>query len=69
MPHPLKSSLSTERASVGIVEERVFASDRRYRNHGVERAILQYSLIALFFALGKFEWANRMDYEFGNHAH
>jgi len=25
--------------------------------------------MALFFALGKFEWANRMDYEFGNHAH
>ena len=22
-----------------------------------------------FFALGKFEWANRIDYEFGNHTH
>jgi glycosyltransferase involved in cell wall biosynthesis len=53
----------------GIVEEKVFVSDRRYREHGVARAILEYSLMALFFALGKFEWANRIDYEFGNHAH
>ena len=53
----------------GIVEEKVFVSDRRYREHGVARAILEYSLMALFFAFGKFEWANLMDYEFGNHAH
>ncbi len=53
----------------GIVEEKIFVSDRRYREHGVARAILEYSLMALFFALGKFEWANRIDYEFGNHAH
>ena len=52
----------------GIVEEKVFVSDRRYREHGVTRAILQYSLMALFFALGRFEWANRMDYDFGKHA-
>jgi hypothetical protein len=30
---------------------------------------MQYSLMALFFALGKFEWPSRIDYEFGNHAH
>lgn len=60
--------LSRERR-FGIVEVKVFVSDRRYREHGVARAILQYSLMALFFALGKFEWANRVDYEFGNHAH
>jgi glycosyltransferase involved in cell wall biosynthesis len=52
----------------GIVEEKVFVSDRRYREHGVTRAILQYSLMALFFTLGRFEWANRMDYDFGKHA-
>ena len=52
----------------GIVEETVFVSDRRYREHGVARAILEYSLMALIFALGKFEWANRFDYEFGDHA-
>jgi len=44
-------------------------SDRRYIEHGTARAILEYSLMALFFALGKFEWTNRIDYEFGNHAH
>jgi glycosyltransferase involved in cell wall biosynthesis len=53
----------------GIVEEDVLVSDRRYRERGVARAILEYSLMALVFALGRFEWANRFDYEFGNHAH
>ena len=52
----------------GIVEERVFVSDRRYREQGVLRMILRYSLMSLFFALGKFAWANRIDYEFGKHA-
>jgi glycosyltransferase involved in cell wall biosynthesis len=51
----------------GIVEMRVFVSDRRFREQGVLRMILAYSLMSLFFALGKFSWANRMDYEFGKH--
>jgi glycosyltransferase involved in cell wall biosynthesis len=51
----------------GIVEERVFVSDRRYRKQGVLRTVLRYSLMAVFFALGKFRWANRIDYEFGKH--
>ncbi len=53
----------------GIVEEKIFVSDRRYREHGVARAILEYSLMALLFALGKFAWTNRIGYEFGNHEH
>ncbi len=53
----------------GIVEERVFVSDRRYRENGVPRMVLTYSLMALLFALGKFGWANRIDYEFGRHEH
>jgi hypothetical protein len=53
----------------GIVEERVFVSDRRYRENGAPRMILRYSLMALIFALGKFGWANRIDYEFGGHKH
>ena len=51
----------------GIVEERVFVSDRRYKEQGTPRMILRYSLLALIFALGKFAWANRIDYEFGGH--
>ena len=51
----------------GIVKEKVFVSDRRYKEQGVLRMILKYSLMSLFFALGKFEWANRIDYEFGKH--
>ena len=51
----------------GIVEERVFVSDRRYREEGTPRMILRYSLMALFFTLGKFGWANHIDYAFGGH--
>lgn len=50
-----------------VVEEKVFVSDRRYREHGMTRAVLEYSLMGLLFAFGKFEWANRIDYEFGKH--
>ena len=53
----------------GIVEERVFVSDRRYREQGVLCMILRYSLMSLFFALGKFSWANHIGYEFGSHEH
>lgn len=53
----------------GIVAQRVFVSDRRYREHGVPRMVLRYALMALFFALGKYAWANRIDYEFGGHEH
>jgi hypothetical protein len=51
----------------GIVEEQVFVSDRRYRENGTLRMMLTYSLMGLFFALGKFGWANYLDYEFGGH--
>lgn len=51
----------------GIVEQPIFVSDRRYREHGTSRVILTYALMGLFFALGRFEWANRIDYEFGIH--
>lgn len=51
------------------MEETDFVSDRLYKEHGVARAILKCSLMGPFFAaLGRFEWANRIDYEFGNHA-
>ena len=53
----------------GIVEEQVFVSDRRYREQGAPRMMLRYALMALIFALGKFAWANCIDYEFGDHEH
>jgi glycosyltransferase involved in cell wall biosynthesis len=53
----------------GIVRRWVLVSDRRYREQGTLRMILRYSLMALLFALGKFRWANRIDYEFGRHEH
>ena len=53
----------------GIVEQRVFVSDRRYSEQGTPRMILRYALMGLIFALGKFAWANHIDYEFGDHEH
>jgi glycosyltransferase involved in cell wall biosynthesis len=51
----------------GVVAQRTYVSDRRYREHGVLRIFLRYLLMALFFALGKYRWANRLTYEFGRH--
>ena len=51
----------------GIVVEQVYVSDRRYREHGVPKMLLRYLLMSLFFALGRYRWANRIEYEFGRH--
>ena len=51
----------------GILAQRVYVSDRRYREHGVPKMLLRYLLMSLFFALGKYRWANRIEYEFGKH--
>jgi glycosyltransferase involved in cell wall biosynthesis len=51
----------------GIIEETVLLSDRRYREDGVTRTIAQYSLMALLFALGRYKWADAVDYEIGKH--
>ena len=51
----------------GIIEEKVLLSDRRYREQGVARTVAQYCFMGLIFALGKFEWANGMNYEIGKH--
>jgi glycosyltransferase involved in cell wall biosynthesis len=53
----------------GIVGTKVFVSDRRYREEGTLRTFLSHLLMALAFALGKFEWANKVTYDFGDHNH
>ena len=53
----------------GLVGTNVFVSDRRYREEGILRAFLLHLLMAPAFALGKFEWANHVTYEFGDHDH
>ena len=53
--------------SFGVVGTTVYVSDRRYRKYGVARTFSRHLLIGLFFALGRFEWANRVEYEFGEH--
>lgn len=51
----------------GYVGTSVSVSDRRYREEGILRGFLLHLLIAPAFALGKFEWANNIAYEFGDH--
>jgi glycosyltransferase involved in cell wall biosynthesis len=53
----------------GYVGARVLVSDRRYREEGILGTFLLHLLMALAFALGKFEWANHVAYEFGDHDH
>ena len=53
----------------GYVGTNVLVSDRRYREQGVLRTFLLHLLMAFAFALGKFEWANKVTYEFGDHVH
>jgi glycosyltransferase involved in cell wall biosynthesis len=53
----------------GIADASVYVSDRRYREGGTLRTFLLHLLMAPAFALGKFEWANRVAYEFGDHDH
>lgn len=51
----------------GIVGETVYVSDRRYKKYGAARTFSRHLLAGVFFALGRFEWANRVEYEFGKH--
>ena len=53
----------------GLVGTSLFVSDRRYREEGILRTFLSHLLMALAFALGKFEWANHVTYDFGDHNH
>jgi glycosyltransferase involved in cell wall biosynthesis len=53
----------------GYVATSVFVSDRRYKEEGLLRAFLLHLLMAPAFVLGKFEWANHIAYEFGDHDH
>ena len=60
--------LSFERR-FGYVGTSVLVSNRRYREEGILRTFLLHLLMAPAFALGKFEWANHIAYEFGDHDH
>jgi glycosyltransferase involved in cell wall biosynthesis len=59
----------SKRRRFGQVGARIFVSDRRYSGEGLLRTFLVHLLLALAFALGKFEWANHVAYEFGVHDH
>jgi hypothetical protein len=50
------------------VDTNILVSDRRYRKQGILHTFLLHLLMAAAFALGKFEWANHVAYESGDHA-
>ena len=52
----------------GVVGEEVYVSVRRYREDGALNTFMRHLLMSVFFAVGKFEWANRVEYQFGKHA-
>lgn len=58
--------LSRERR-FGIVGKRIYVSDRRYKESGVLWIFLRYLLLSFLFVIGRFDWANYIDYEFGDH--
>lgn len=47
-----------------IIDEDIFISDRRWRKEGMPRMIAKYLLISVFFMLGKFEKAHKINYKF-----
>jgi glycosyltransferase involved in cell wall biosynthesis len=51
----------------GVVLERVFVSDRRFKKYGVSRVLGKLLLLSLLFTIGRFDWANHIEYEFGDH--
>ncbi len=59
----------SKRGRFSLVGASVLVSDRRYREEGILRTLLLHLLMAPAFALGKFEWANHIAYEFGDHDH
>jgi glycosyltransferase involved in cell wall biosynthesis len=51
----------------GIVAKQLFVSDRRYKEEGVPRMLTKILLLSIIFTFNKFDWANRIEHEFGNH--
>jgi glycosyltransferase involved in cell wall biosynthesis len=51
----------------GIIGKQIFVSDRRYKEDGVLLMFLRYLLLSVLFAIGRFDWANNIDYKFGDH--
>lgn len=57
-----------KQARYEVIEHEVFQSDRRFRKYGVYKTTLKYMLMAVFFAVGWFRFAEKvLKYEFGRH--
>ena len=47
--------------------KQLFVSDRRYKEEGVPRMLTKILLLSIIFTINKFDLANRIEHEFGNH--
>lgn len=54
-------------ASFGMVAKQIGVSDRRFREHGVLKMTLLYSIMSAFFLFGWFWPTNFVKYEFGKY--
>ena len=49
----------------GILFEKVYESDRRFKKYGTNKMLLIYTLLGFFFVIKKFDLINKVKYEFG----
>jgi glycosyltransferase involved in cell wall biosynthesis len=58
---------SARKGAFSLLPVEIYVSDRRFQKHGVIQMTAKYSLLSVFFFLGMFRAANRIDYEFGHY--
>jgi hypothetical protein len=52
----------------GIIPKRLKVSDRRFRKYGVVKMFIKYLILSLFFNIGKYDWAEKVNYPFGEYS-
>lgn len=53
--------------SYGIIMEKIYVSDRRFKKNGVGNMILLYIILSFLFVFGMFKTASRISYPFGEY--
>ncbi len=51
----------------GVVLKALYVSDRRFKKYGMRQTVSSLLLMSLIFTLGRFRWANRIEYKFGDY--
>ncbi|MGB3682152.1 MAG: glycosyltransferase [Rubrobacteraceae bacterium] len=53
----------------GVIPRSIRVSDRRFKERGILRMAVLLVAMSVIFTIGRFRWANLINYEFGNHDH